>query len=217
MPKIKVILADDHQIVRQGMRALLNAQPDIEVIGEAIDGYELVDLVGKLSPQVVITDIAMPNLNGIEAAAQIRKRHPGTQVIILSMYSAPPYIIRALRSGALGYLLKDDDFKDVIKAIHLVAQGHRFLSTQVSDQVFDLFLGGNSNIFNEEIKLTEREREVLQLIAEGNTSPQIAEKLGIGVRTVETHRANLKAKLNLSTNADIVRYAVQQGFVTPKE
>ncbi len=217
MARIQVILADDHQIVRQGMRALLNAQPDIEVVGEAADGLELVQMVWKLHPQVVISDIAMPNLNGIEAVGQIRRRFPDTQVIILSMHAASSYVIRALRAGALGYLLKDDDIEDVIRAIRAVSGGTRFLSHRISDQVMDALIAGDDSDPDVEKHASEREREILQLVAEGNTNAQIAEKLKISPRTVEKHRANLMLKLGLTNQADVIRYAIQHGIVLLKD
>ena len=217
MGKIKVLLADDHQVVSQGMRALLNAQPDIEVIGEAADGHELFRLVWSLRPDVVLSDIAMPNLNGIEATTQIHKRFPNVQVIILSMHSASAYVIRALRSGALGYVLKDDDIEVAIQAIHTVSRGSRFLSAQVSEKVLDTFLSGEDVTLNLEERTTEREREILQLVGEGNTNSQIAEKLNISPRTVEKHRAKLMSKLGLTSPADVVRFAIQQGLVALKE
>lgn len=215
MARIKVLIADDHQVVRQGITALLSAQPDIEVVGEATDGRELIELVGKLQPDVVLTDIAMPNLNGIDATSQIRKRFPGVQVAILSMHPASSYVIRALRVGALGYLLKNDDIEQVILAIRTIAQGHRYLSAQVSGQVIDAILSGKDAVIPIEERITGREREVLQLIAEGNTNMKIAEILGISVRTVETHRANLMMKLELSSQADLIRFAIQHGLVPP--
>ena len=217
MAKISVLLADDHLIVRQGMRALLNAQPDIEVVGEASDGFELLELIGKLIPQVVITDIAMPNLNGIEAARQIQKRYPNTRIIILSMHSAMSYVVRTLRSGALGYLLKNDGFDEVILAVRAVMQGRRYLSPQIPGLTLDAFLAANDGSQDPQGSLTGREREVLQLIAEGHTSSQIAEKLNVSVRTAEKHRANLKAKLGLTSQAEIVHFAIQQGIVALKE
>ncbi len=218
MQKMRIVLADDHQIVRQGMRALLNAQPDIQVVGEASDGYELLDLVWKLKPQVVITDIAMPNLNGIEAARQIRARQPSVQVIVLSMYSNTSYVLRALRAGAQAYLLKDDDFTEVLRAINAVNTGRRYLSPQVSEQVLDALLMHENNHPEEaEVVLTPREREIIQLVLEGNTSQQIAEKLNISIRTVEKHRANFKAKLGINSQADLVRFAIAQGIVVLQE
>ena len=128
MAKIKILLADDHQIVRQGLSALINAQPDLEVIGEALDGLDLLEQVERLHPDVVVVDVAMPNLNGVDAAGRIRKRFPDVQVVILSMHAASSYVIRALRNGALGYVLKSDDIEDVIEAIHWVVEGRRYLS-----------------------------------------------------------------------------------------
>ena len=217
MSKIRILLADDHQIVRQGMKALLNSQPDMEVVGEASDGFELVGMVEKLNPNVIITDIAMPNMNGIEATKQIKKRNPNTQVIILSMHSSSSYVIGALRSGALGFLLKNDDYSEVVQAIQSVSEGRRYMSSQVSNLILDTFLdtGGFSNPVEHE--LTEREREVLQLIAEGNTSQQIADKLQISIRTAEKHRANLRAKLGANSQADLIHYAIQTGIVVLKD
>ncbi|RPH57458.1 MAG: DNA-binding response regulator [Chloroflexi bacterium] len=156
----------------------------------------------------------MPNLNGIEATGQIHKRFPDVKVIMLSMHSASPYVIRALRGGAQGYLLKDDDIEDVIRAIHTVRKGSRFLSSQVSDQVLASFLSGVDPAQNLDRRLTEREREILQMIAEGNTNVQIAEKLSISPRTVEKHRANLMSKLRLTSQAEVVRFAIQHGLVS---
>ncbi len=217
MDKIKVLLADDHQVVRQAMSALLNAQPDIEVIGEATDGYELVRQVMLLHPDVVISDIVMPNLNGIEATEQIHKQSPDVRIIILSMYTSSAYVIRALRIGALGYVLKDDDIEVVIQAIHTVSKGSRFLSAQVSEHVLDVFLSGKEIVLDWEKRITKRERETLQLIGESNTNAQIAQKLDISPRTVEKHRASLMLKLGLASHADVVRFAIQQGLVNLQE
>ena len=218
MKKLRIVLADDHLIVRQGMRALLNMQPDIEVVGEASDGHELLELVWKLKPQVVITDIAMPNLNGIEACRQIRARQPSVQIIVLSMYSNTAYVLRALRAGAQAYLLKDDDFTEVLRAVNAVSTGHRYLSPQVSEQVLDaLLMHENKHPEEAEVVLTPREREIIQLVLEGNTSQQIAEKLSISIRTVEKHRANFKAKLGINSQADLVRFAIAQGIVVLQE
>jgi two-component system response regulator NreC len=214
MNKIKVVLAEDHQVVRQGMVALLNVQPDIEVIGEAADGLKLLELVGELNPQVVLSDIAMPHLNGIEAIGQITKRFPNVRMIILSMHSASPYVIRALRGGAWGYLLKDDDIEDVVRAIRSVMNGARFLSRQVSEQVVDVFASESTPIaINLEKRISERERNILQLIGEGNSNAQIAEKLTLSPRSVEKHRANLMTKLSLQSQSDVVRFALQQGLI----
>ena len=215
MANIRVLLADDHQIVRQGLSALINAQPGIEIVGEAHDGLELLDLVEKLRPHVVVTDIAMPNLNGVDATGLIRKRFPEVQVIILSMHAASSYVIRALRNGALGYVLKSDDIEDVIDAINSVSRGHRYLSGQVSEQVISSLIVGKETEIDLEKRITGREREILQLVAEGNTNIQISKKLNISSRTVETHRANMMNKLGLSSQADVIHFAIQNGIVSP--
>ncbi len=214
MANIRVLLADDHQIVLQGLALLINSQPGIEVVGRASDGLELLDMVEKLRPHVVVTDISMPNLNGVEATSQIHKRFPGCQVIILSMHAASSYVIRALRNGALGYVLKSDHIEDVIEAIHSVTKGHRYLSGQVSDQVISALISGSEPELDLEKKVTNREREILQLVAEGNTNVQISKRLNISTRTVETHRANMMGKLGLSSQADVIRFAIQNGIIS---
>lgn len=217
MANIKVLLADDHQIVRQGLRALINAQPGIEIIGEAHDGLELLDEVEKLRPNVVVTDIAMPNLNGVDATGLIRKRFPDVQVVILSMHAASSYVIRSLRNGALGYVLKSDNIEDVIDAIRAVSQGRRYLSGQVSEQVISAVIAGGEPELDLEKRITSREREILQLVAEGNTNVQISKKLSISSRTVETHRANMMTKLGLTSQADVIHFAIQNGIVSSSE
>jgi two-component system, NarL family, response regulator NreC len=217
LSKIRIAIADDHVIVRQGLSSLLNNHRDFEVVGEAADGFELIRLVEKLSPQVVITDFAMPNMNGLEATKQIKKRFPGVQIIILSMHTAASYVVGSLRNGALGYLLKDDGYNDVCQAIHAVLAGKRYLSSQVLEAVLNYISSDNNTNSEPRNLLSEREREVLQLIAEGNTSPQIADKLSISIRTAEKHRANLKAKLVATSQADLVHYAIQQGIVSLKQ
>lgn len=213
MAKIRVLLADDHLVVRQGMRTMLNAVDDIVVIGEAADGLELLQMVEKLRPQVVLTDIAMPNLNGLEAIAQIHKHSPEIRVLVLSMHTATSYIIRALRSGAQGYLLKDDDIEQVVSAIRAVFAGQRVLSRQISEAAIEEQLTMRDDLLEQERRLTSREREILQMVGEGKTSNQIAERLRISPRTVETHRSNLMFKLKLESHADLVRFAIQHGFI----
>jgi DNA-binding NarL/FixJ family response regulator len=217
MANVRVLLADDHQIVRQGLSALINAQTGIEIVGEARDGLELLDMVEKLHPHVVVTDVAMPNLNGVDAAGLIRKRFPDVQVIILSMHTASSYVIRALRNGALGYVLKSDNIEDVIDAIRSVMSGHRYLSGQVSEQVISSLIAGQEPEMDLEKRITNREREILQLVAEGNTNVQISKKLNISSRTVETHRANMMNKLGLSSQADVIHFAIQNGLVSPPD
>lgn len=210
--KIKVLLADDHAMVRQGFTVLLNAQPDIEVIGEAADGNEMVELAENLHPDVVLADISMPNLNGIEATKLIHQRNPEMPVVMITTHTSSSYVVRALRNGARGYVVKNDDFQHVIQAIKAVILGQRYLSTLVSEQIIDAVVMGTSMEFNLDERISIREREILQLIAEGNSNSQIAKKLVISARTVETHRTNIMRKLELNSQIDILRYAIQHGL-----
>jgi DNA-binding NarL/FixJ family response regulator len=210
--KIKVLLADDHAMVRQGFTVLLNAQPDIEVIGEAADGNEMVELAENLHPDVVLADISMPNLNGIEATKLIHQRNPEMPVVMITTHTSSSYVVRALRNGARGYVVKNDDFQHVIQAIKAVILGQRYLSTLVSEQIIDAVVMGTSMEFNLDERISIREREILQLIAEGNSNTQIAKKLVISARTVETHRTNIMRKLELNSQIDILRYAIQHGL-----
>jgi two-component system response regulator NreC len=212
---IKIILADDHRLIRQGMRALLDTQPEIEIIGEAGDGQEALSLIDSLSPDIAFLDVMMPNLNGIEVAKAVRERKYGTKLIFLSMHASATYAVRAMQSGALAYLLKDSDFSEILQAIHNVLEGRRYLSTAIADEVFELLLNSDIEKAGSLDILSPREREILQLIAEGNTNIVIAEKLGLSVRTIESHRAHIMAKLRFGSQADLVRYALQQGLVSP--
>jgi DNA-binding NarL/FixJ family response regulator len=199
-------------MVRQGFMVLLNAQPDIEVIGEAADGNEMVELTETLHPDVVLADISMPNLNGIEATKLIHQRNPEMPVVMVTTHTSSSYVVRALRSGARGYVVKNDDFQHVIQAIKAVSLGQRYLSTLVSEQIIDSVVSGTSGEFNLDERISIREREILQLLAEGNSNSQIAKKLVISARTVETHRTNIMRKLELSSQIDILRYAIQHGL-----
>jgi two-component system response regulator NreC len=210
--KIKILIADDHVMVRQGFMLLLNAQPDIEVIGEAADGNEMVALTETLHPDVVLADISMPNLNGIEATKLIHQRNPEMPVVMVTTHTSSSYVVRALRSGARGYVVKNDDFQHVIQAIKAVSLGQRYLSTLVSEQIIDSVVSGTSGEFNLDERISIREREILQLLAEGNSNSQIAKKLVISARTVETHRTNIMRKLELTSQIDILRYAIQHGL-----
>jgi two-component system response regulator NreC len=210
--KIKVLIADDHVMVRQGFMLLLNAQPDIEVVGEAADGNEMVELTENLHPDVVLADISMPNLNGIEATKLIHQRDPQMPVVMITIHTSSSYVVRALRSGARGYVVKNDDFQHVIRAIKAVILGQRYLSSSVSEQIIDAVVSGTSQEFNMDDRISIREREILQLIAEGNSNSQIARKLVISARTVETHRTNIMRKLELTSQIDILRYAIQHGL-----
>jgi DNA-binding NarL/FixJ family response regulator len=215
MHPVKIILADDHKLVRQGMRALLDAQPELEVIGEAGDGQEALKLIDTLSPDIAFLDVMMPNLNGIEVAKIVRERKSKTKLIFLSMHANATYVVRALQSGALAYLLKDSDFSEILQAIHNVLEGRRYLSAAIADEVFEMLLNSDVEKADSLDILSPREREILQLIAEGNTNASVAEKLSLSVRTVESHRAHIMAKLRFSSQADLVRYAMQQGLISP--
>ena len=214
MTSIKIILADDHKIVRQGMRSLLESHPGFEVIGEASDGEEALKLMETLSPDIAFMDVMMPNLNGIEAAKIARQRGLKTKLIFLSMHANSTYAVRALQSGALAYLLKDSDFSEILQAIQNVMEGRRYLSAAMSDEVFETLLHVNVDKNDSLEVLSTREREILQLIAEGNTNVVIAEKLTLSVRTVEAHRAHIMTKMRFNSQSDLVRYAIQQGLIT---
>ena len=215
MPPIRIILADDHKLVRQGMRSLLESHPGFEVIGEANDGEEALKLMETLSPDIAFMDVMMPNLNGIEAAKIARQRGCKTKLIFLSMHANSTYAVRALQSGALAYLLKDSDFTEILQAIQNVMEGRRYLSAAISDEVFETLLHVNVDKNDVQEILSTREREILQLIAEGNTNIVIAEKLTLSVRTVESHRAHIISKMRFNSHSDLVRYAIQQGLITP--
>jgi DNA-binding NarL/FixJ family response regulator len=211
MSEIRVLLADDHDVLRKGIRFLLAAEPGITVVGEASDGRSAVRLAGDLQPDVVIMDIAMPELNGIEAASQITRRS-GSAIIILSMYSDEEYILRALSAGAKGYLLKDAAEPDLLRAVRSVARGKPFFSPAVAEVLLDDYVQrlqreGRQDTYD---LLTDREKEVLQLLAEGKTNKEVANLLNLGVSTVETHRVNLMQKLNVHNTAELVLYAVKK-------
>jgi DNA-binding NarL/FixJ family response regulator len=212
---IKIILADDHKLVRQGMRALLDAQPDLEVFGEAGDGQEALHLIDTLSPDIAFLDVMMPNLNGIEVAKIARERKSKTKLIFLSMHANATYVVRALQSGAFAYLLKDSDFSEIMQAIQNVSEGKRYLNAAIANEVFEMLLNSDVEKPDSLGVLSPREREILQLIAEGNTNASVAEKLSLSVRTVESHRAHIMAKLRFGSQADLVRYALQQGLISP--
>lgn len=214
MYPITIILADDHKLVRQGMRALLNAQEGLEVVGEAGDGQEALRLMETLSPDIALLDVVMPNLNGIEVAKIARQRSLKTKLIFLSMHANATYVVRALQSGALAYVLKDSDFSEILQAIHNATEDKRYMSTAIAEEVFDMLLNANAEKADSLDSLSPREREILQLIAEGNTNVVIAEKLSLSVRTIESHRARIMTKLRFNSQADLVRYALQQGLIS---
>jgi DNA-binding NarL/FixJ family response regulator len=210
------LIADDHRMVRQGLVGLLNAEPDLEVVGEAADGRELVQQAGNIKSDVILADAGMPNMNGIEAASTILRQSPEIKIVILSDNASSLPAIRALRSGALGYVGKNEDFQQVVQAIKAVTQGHRYISGQVVEQIINAVIAGTNLEDNEEERISDREKEILQLIAGGNTSQQIAKKLDISKRTVETHRTNIMRKLGLSSQLDILRFAIRHGLISPE-
>jgi two-component system response regulator NreC len=215
MKKTSVLLADDHLVVRRGLRAILERQSGIEVVGEAADGREAVALSESLVPDVVIMDITMPHLNGIDAAAQIVKRNAKIGVVILSVHSDVTFILRALNSGAKGYLLKDSAETDLVKAVETVAQGKPFFSPAISEALLEDYMRflQQRNLQDSYDLLTDREKEVLQVLAEGKSNKEIATFLNLSVYTVETHRANLMQKLGLHNTAEIVLYAVRKKII----
>lgn len=216
MKKIRVLLADDHTLMRHGLRLIVEQQPDLVVVGEAEDGRQAVTLVASLKPDVAVLDIGMPNLNGIEAAKQITDGKSGAAVVILSMHADETYILRALKAGARGYLLKDSAEPDLVRAIRSVAEGKSFFSPAVSkvlleDYVKTLQRTGSEDSYD---LLTPREREILQLIAEGKSNKDVANLLNLSVYTVETHRANLMEKLKLKSVPELILYAVRKGIIS---
>lgn len=211
---ISIILADDHPIVRQGLRDLLRAETDFHVMAEAQDGLEVIELAEQLQPDVLVLDLMMPGLGGLEVTRLIRQRVPGTHVIILSMHADESYVFEALKNGAAGYILKDSTTSDLVQAIRAALAGERFLSPPLSDQGVEAYFnkakGGELDRYK---TLTTRERQVLQLAAEGRTNAQIATRLTIGRRTVENHRANMMRKLKLRQQTELVRYAIRKGIL----
>lgn len=212
---IKIILADDHKIIREGLRALLEKGPDMEVVGEANDGIATVRLTKNLNPDIVIMDIGMPDMNGIEATRQIISETKGVKVIALSMHSDRRFVLQMLKAGASGYLLKDSAFEELALAIKTVMLGQPYLSPKITDVVIKEYIISMPK--NEETvftKITAREREVLQLIAEGKSTKQIASFLNVSVKTIETHRQQIMEKLNIHSIAELTKYAIREGIAS---
>ncbi|MBI1791438.1 MAG: response regulator transcription factor [Acidobacteria bacterium] len=212
---MRILLADDHKVLRSGLRRILEEHSDLTVVGEAADGREAVDLANALEPDIIVMDIGMPQMNGMEATRQILQRHPRTNVLILSMYSDENYLIQVLRAGARGYLLKDSAEGELIDAVRSVNSGQPFFSPQIAK----LLVGDNMQRLRHEGAsdtlelLTPREREVLQLIAEGKSNKEAAAALFVSPTTIETHRARIMDKLDLHSTAEIVLYAVRKGVI----
>ena len=216
MKPIRILLADDHNVMRRGLRLLLESQPGFTVVAEAADGRQALQQAEATSPDVVVLDIAMPNLSGIEAAQQMIAARPGVAVVILSMHSDEGYVLRALKAGAKGYLLKDSAEGDLIDAIKAVSDGKTFFSPEISrmlveDYVREIRTRGVEDSYE---LLTAREREILQLIAEGKSNKDVATRLNLSLYTVETHRRNLQDKLNLHSLAELILYAVRKRVIS---
>lgn len=207
--KIRILLADDHAIVRQGFKLILNQQPDMTVVGEAGDGAEAVQKVAELKPDLVIMDIAMPRVNGVEATRRIMENYPECGILVLSMHKDAVYVRETLRAGAKGYLLKETIDQDLLRAVRAVANGEGFLSPEVSRTVLDEY-ERTEDPFD---LLTAREREVMQMLAEGKVAKEIATALDISVYTVDAHRGRIMKKLNLHGSTEIVRYAMRKGLI----
>lgn len=218
MSAIRIVLADDHQIVRQGVKALLENESDFEVVGEAGDGTTALAITGKLKPDILVADLMMPGLNGLEVTRRVGKASPDTKVVILSMYMNEPYVIEALRNGAYGYVLKESNIADLARAIREVSAGRHYLSPPLSERAIEAYLektrGASLDLYD---TLTTREKEVLQLAVEGHGNAEIATRLYISVRTAETHRGNLMRKLGLHTQTDLIKYALKKGILRSEE
>jgi two-component system response regulator NreC len=213
---IRIILADDHTVMRSGLRLLLERQPNLQVVGEASDGKQAVDLAAAQKPDVVIMDIAMPHLNGVEAARQIAQRNPQTAIAILSMHSDESYVIRSLKAGARAYLLKDSAEADLIEAIRAITEGKSFFSPAVRKLLKEDYMHQLAEVGAEDTYelLTPREREVLQLVAEGKSNKDVANLLNLSLYTVETHRTHILQKLNLHSVPELILYAVRKGIIS---
>jgi two-component system response regulator NreC len=208
MKPIRVLLADDHAVLRDSLRAFLAMYPDLEVIGEASDGVETLTQVRALKPDVLLLDMAMPNLGGLEVLRRIAKEQPACKVLVLTQHDAPQYVLPALQAGAKGYLLKKSGGSEVAQAVRAIARGESVLHPAIARLVIDAAVQGNAPTKSASDHLTEREREVLVLIGEGKTNSEIAQSLGISQKTVDKHRASLMQKLGITTRAGLIRYAL---------
>jgi DNA-binding NarL/FixJ family response regulator len=208
-----VVLADDHHVVRAGLRAVLTAEPDLQIVGEAADGLEAVHLVERLQPHVLVVDVMMPGLTGLEVTRQVRQRVPRTRVVILSMHANESYVLEALRNGAAGYVLKDASAGQLVHAVREVVGGRRFLSAPLTERAIAAYVEKAQAALDPYETLTTREREVLQLAAEGYANADVATRLSLSPRTVEMHRGNLMRKLGLQNQTDLIRYALRRGII----
>lgn len=211
---ISIVLADDHPVVRRGMQALLEAEPDFSIVGETGDGLETVRLVERLQPEILVLDLMMPGLSGLEVLRIVRQRSPQSRIVVLSMYSDNAFVAEALKNGATGYVLKGCEEENLVRAVREAVDGRRYLSPPVTERAIDAYVEQTRSAhLDPHETLTAREREVLQLAAEGKTSPEIAARLHISQRTVENHRANLMRKLGMKNQSELIRYAVRRGLI----
>ena len=215
-PKRRVVIAEDHTIVREGLRALLSSAPDIEIVGEAGDGREAIECAEKLTPDLIVTDLSMPRMNGMEAVKEIKKRSAATKILVLTVHKTEEYILAALQAGADGYLLKDSTHAELLLAVKHIMAGRRYISPGISDKVLEGYLDAKSSkeIRTSWEKLSKREREILKLIAEGHRNKEIAQELCISVKTVEKHRANLMEKLDIHNVQALTALAIEKGIVS---
>jgi DNA-binding NarL/FixJ family response regulator len=215
MERYPIVLADDHMLFREGLKRIIEAYPDLEVVGEVNDGLKLLAFLKKSPPKMVLLDISMPNLQGIEATKEIKMLCPEVKVLILTMHKSKEHLYRAISAGADGYLLKEDAHSDLINAIKTVRDGGSFISPLIGEQMTDIFVQKCRGKFESPTgPLTSREIQILQLVAEGKTSREIAELLFISMMTVQNHRTNIKKKLNIKKNADLVKYAIEKGYTS---
>jgi DNA-binding NarL/FixJ family response regulator len=213
-PRVRVLLADDHLLVRAGIRKVLEDVPGVEVVGEAGDGHEVLEQAERRAPDVILLDVALPRMNGLEAAARLARERPAVRIVMLSMHANQEYVSQALRVGAAGYLLKDSTVPELELALRAVMRGETYLSPAVSRHVIEAYVRSaetDSPLQN----LTPRQREVLKLIAEGGSTRDIAQRLGVSVKTVESHRAHLMDRLGIRDVAGLVKYAIRTGLVNP--
>jgi DNA-binding NarL/FixJ family response regulator len=220
MPALRVLIADDHEVVRKGLRTLLQEQPGWVVAAEARDGREAVDKAKEVKPDVIVMDMSMPGLNGLEATRQIAKSLPQTKVLILTMHESDSLIREVLDAGARGYLLKEDTGADLIKAVDALRRNQTFFTRKVAEMVLDGYLkkpgkGEDKDNLSIANRLTPRQREILQLLAEGKSSKEVAAILGVSIKTAETHRANIMSRLDCHSVSDLVRYAVRNQIIQP--